>query len=174
MAQVALVVLFQQLQRRRLSQNHNRSKKKSNGAGILVGYGIADGYDNDMDDDDQKGSRGIPSRTGIGKKGAIIEKFPSLGNPLVLFGGIITIPFWGYLTTPLALMEVMMADLPHVQYNYKEKWSKQQEEDYLLVSRNMQREIKEKGLIGSQKLNLNFSKVVDGNQLLAELDKNNH
>ena len=67
-----------------------------------------------------------------------------------------------------------MADLPHVQYNYKEKWSKQQEEDYLLVSRNMQREIKEKGLIGSQKLNLNFSKVVDGNQLLAELDKNNH
>lgn len=67
-----------------------------------------------------------------------------------------------------------MADLPHVQYNHKEKWSKQQEEDYLLVSRNMQREIKEKGLIGSQKLNLNFSKVVDGNQLLAELDKNNH
>jgi hypothetical protein len=84
---------------------------------------------------------------------------------------LVTVPFWGYQTTPLALLEVMMADLPHVQYNHKEKWSKKQEEDYLIVSRNMQREIKEKGLVGSQKLNLNFSKVVDGNQLLAELEK---
>ena len=36
----------------------------------------------------------------------------------------------------------MIADLPHVQYNYKQKWTKSQEEDYLLVTRNMQKEIK--------------------------------
>lgn len=127
-----------------------------------------------MDDDDEERSRGIPSRTGIGKRGAIIEKFPTLGNPLTIFGGLITIPFWGYLTTPIALMDVMIADLPHVQYNYKQKWTKSQEEDYLLVTRNMQKEIKEKGLSGTKKLNLNFGKIADGNQILSELGKTDH
>lgn len=152
---MAMDVLFRQLQRRGLSQNHHRSKKKSNGAGILVGYGVTDGYDDDMDDDDQKGSRGIPSRTGIGKRGSIIEKFPALGDPLVLFGGIITIPFWGYLNTPIALMDVMIADLPHVLYSPK-RTSDEAEESRVIVSRNINEEIKKKGLANALGVSFNL------------------
>jgi hypothetical protein len=101
-----------------------------------------------MDDDDEERSRGIPSRTGIGKRGSIIEKFPSLGEPLVLFGGLITIPFWGYLNTPVAYLDVMMADLPHIQYNYKKNATKQQEEDAMLITKKMQQEVKSNGIQG--------------------------
>ena len=106
---------------RRLSPYCERSKKKSNGAGILSGYGITDEYASDMDSDDGEGSRGIPSRTRIGKKASVIEKFPILGEPLVLFGGLITIPFWGYRSLSIAYTDVMVADLPHVLYNTKER-----------------------------------------------------
>ena len=99
-----------------------------------------------MDDNDEERSRGIPSRTGLGKRGSTIEKFPALGEPVVLFGGLITIPFWGYRTTPIALMDIMVADLPHVQYNYKKQISKQQEDDLMLIAKNEQDKIKKKGL----------------------------
>ena len=101
-----------------------------------------------MDDDDEERSRGIPSRTGIGKRGSIIEKFPSLGEPLVLLGGLITIPFWGYLNTPVAYLDVMMADLPHIQYNYNKNATKQQEEDAMIITKKMQQEVKSKGIQG--------------------------
>lgn len=168
-AKVAYDILFRRLQWRGLSKNHHGSKKKSNGAGILHGYGVYDGYDDDMDDDDEERSRGIPSRTGIGKRGSIIEKFPGLGNPLTLFGGLITIPFWGYLNTPVAYLDVMLADLPHIQYNYKKTATKQQEEDMLLVARKMKEDVGKKGLLGASKIKLD--KVVDGNALLEELKK---
>ena len=44
-----------------------------------------------------------------------------LGEPLVLFGGLITIPFWGYRSLSIAYTDVMVADLPHVLYNTKER-----------------------------------------------------
>jgi hypothetical protein len=132
--------------------------KKSNGAGVLVGYGISDGYDNDMDNDDEERSRSIPSRTGIGKRGSIIEKFPGLGQPLVLFGGLITIPYWGYLTTPIALMDVMIADLPHIQYNPKDNMTKQQEDDLMLLTKKEQEKIK-KGGLAELGLNLEFKEA---------------
>lgn len=101
---------------RGLSQNHQRSKKKRSPTGILFGYGISDDYERYMHDDDEKGSRSIPARTKLGKRAAAIEKFPFLGTPLVLLGGLITVPFWGYRTTPLATIDLMLADLPRVEY----------------------------------------------------------
>jgi hypothetical protein len=119
-----------------------------------------------MDDDDEERSRGIPSRTGIGKRGSIIEKFPGLGEPLVLFGGLITIPFWGYLITPIAYMEVMMSDLPHIQYNYKKNATKQQEEDAMLITKKMQEEVKSKGIQGIKLLDAG-----DGSSLFEKIKK---
>lgn len=69
-----------------------------------------------MHDDDEERSRSIPARTKLGKIAAAIEKFPFLGTPLVLFGGLITVPFWGYRTTPLAMIDLMLSDLPRVEY----------------------------------------------------------
>ena len=122
-----------------------------------------------MDDDDEERSRGIPSRTGIGKRGSIIEKFPGLGEPLVLFGGLITIPFWGYLNTPVAYLDVMMSDLPHIQYNYKKVATREQEEDMLLISRKMQEDVKLKGL--KKAANIKLNDALDGNAILNSLKK---
>jgi hypothetical protein len=122
-----------------------------------------------MDDDDEERSRGIPSRTGIGKRGSIIEKFPALGQPLILLGGIITIPYWGYLNTPIALMDVMIADLPHVMYNYKEKITKEKEENCMIIANEEMKKIKQGGL-KSLGLNLDF-KEVDGSTFLHQIEK---
>ena len=43
-------------------------------------------------------------------------------------------------------MDIMVADLPHVQYNYKKQISKQQEDDLMLIAKNEQDKIKKKGL----------------------------
>ncbi len=94
----------------------SEGKKKSNGTAILSGYGILDDYERYMDNNDEERSRSIPSRTKLGKRAAAIEKFPSFGTPLILFGGLITIPFWGYRTTSMASIDVMLADLPRVEY----------------------------------------------------------
>lgn len=40
---------------------------------------------------------------------------------MVLFGGLITIPFWCYRSLSIAYTDVMVADLPHVLYNTKER-----------------------------------------------------
>ena len=66
----------------------------------------------------------------------------------MLFGGLITIPFWGYLNTPVAYLDVMMADLPHIQYNYNKNATKQQEEDAMIITKKMQQEVKSKGIQG--------------------------
>lgn len=42
----------------------------------------------------------------------------------------------------------MMADLPHVQYNFKKTTTKQQEEDAMLITKKMQQEVKSKGIRG--------------------------
>ena len=166
---MAFNISFWRLERSGLSRRHHRSKKKSNGVGISVGYGIPDGYDDDVDDNDEERSRGIPSRTSIGKRGSIIEKFPSLGEPLVLFGGLITVPFWGYRNTPIALLDVMMSDLPHVMY-HPPKPTHEEEENRVIVMRDMRKKIKKDGLAGvGLNLEISSKKVIDGNKLLEEL-----
>lgn len=35
--------------------------------------------------------------------------------------GVITIPFWGYRNTPLAMLDIMMSDLPRVEYGKGDK-----------------------------------------------------
>lgn len=38
-----------------------------------------------------------------------------------MFGGLITIPFWCYKNTPIAIIDVMLADLPRVEYTDPDK-----------------------------------------------------
>jgi hypothetical protein len=87
----------------------------------------------------------------------------------VLLSGLITIPFWGYMTMPIAYMEIMLSDLPHVQYHPKQKFSKEYTDAVVTVQQDMQKKIKEKGLRGIKNLNLNFDNVIDGNALLQNL-----
>lgn len=83
---------------------------------------------------------------------------------------MITIPFWGYLNTPIALMDVMMADLPHVMY-HPPKATREEAENRTIVAQKMRQDIKKGGLRAISGLNLNFDKneTIDGNALLAKL-----
>ena len=40
----------------------------------------------------------------------------------MLFGGLITLPMWGYYHTSNAMLELMMCDTPHIQYHPKDKF----------------------------------------------------
>ena len=69
-----------------------------------------------MDEDDEGGSRAIPSRTYLGVESAFVEKFPEYGR--TRWG----VRHWGYrcfLTLPQ--IELMSADLPHTLYRNKKK-----------------------------------------------------
>ena len=100
-----------------------------------------------MDDDDKEGSRSIPSRTRIGKQAAFLKEFPQYGQPLVLFGGLVTISNWGYRNLPLAVIDIMMSDLPHVEYR-KERITQQDIEDYKVKSNQIRERVKKEGLLG--------------------------
>ena len=77
---------------------------------------------------------------------AAVEKFPFLGQPLILFGGLITIPFWTYNHTPSAVIEVMMADLPRVEYINPDKVTKEDIEEATRKSKAAQQRVKAHGL----------------------------
>lgn len=114
-----------------------------------------------MDDDDEEGSRGIPSRTRIGKQAAIIEKFPSLGNPLVLFGGLITIPFWGYRNLSCAYIDIMLSDMPRIEYRKeKEEWSEDIQRAAYEKTNKMRQEIKQ-GALSTLKINKESKNLQD-------------
>ena len=79
-------------------------------------YGILGGYEDGLDEDDEKGSRAVPSRTSFGCESAFVEKFPEYGK--TKWG----VRSWGYrcfLTIPQ--IELMQSDLPHTLYNFKKK-----------------------------------------------------
>ena len=97
-----------------------------------------------MEDSDEKTSRSIPSRSRIGKQASFIEKFPTYGQPLVLLGGLWTIPFWLYRNTPLAIIDVMISDLPRVQYG-EEKVLTEEIKEAKNRTRELQKQINEKG-----------------------------
>lgn len=60
-------------------------------------------------------------------------------------------------------MDVMMADLPHIQYNYKKNVTKQHEDDAMLITKKMQQEVKSKGIQGI--------KLLDAGESSALFDK---
>jgi hypothetical protein len=83
----------------------------------LGSYGILDGYEDRLDEDDEQGSRAVPSRTSLGSEAAFIEKFPCYGGTRYFLFGLIAVRNWTYrceLTIPQ--IEIMMSDLPHVLY----------------------------------------------------------
>lgn len=90
----------------------------------------------------------------------------------MLFGGLITIPLWGYLNTPLALMEVMVSDLPHVMYHPPKGGTPEEEANRITIMHHQQELIK-KGGLSAVGVNLNFQKgkVIDGNALIEKLKR---
>ena len=69
-------------------------------------------------------------------------------------------------------MDVMVSDLPHIQYHPKNEITKEQEENRILIAKHEREQIKKHGLKGISGLKLGFSKdIVDGNELLAKLEK---
>ena len=90
-------------------------------------YGILNGYEDRLDEDDKGGSRAIPSRTSFGCESAFIKEFPCYGDTRRFFFGLIEERNWTYrcvLTMPQ--IELMQSDLPHTLYNHdpKDKKSK--------------------------------------------------
>ena len=118
-----------------------------------------------MDDDDEEGSRGIPSRTRIGKKAALIEKFPYLGNDRFIFG--FRFPEYAYNETPLAKLDVMISDLPHVEYDKKkdpknEKITQNKIDEAYKKSLEMREKLKSGGL------GLDLGKQINMNHFIAK------
>ena len=88
----------------------------------------------------------------------------------MLFGGLITIPYWGYRNLSLAMTEIMLSDLPHIKYNNKETYTQEYQQMLTDLSRDRQNKIKKHGLAGIG-LNLDLSNVQDGNALLQDFAK---
>lgn len=85
-------------------------------------YGILGGYEDGLDEDDEEGSRGIPSRTSFGAECAFVEKFPEYGRTRRFLFGLVSVRSWGYrceLTIPQ--IEIMQSDLPHTLYKKKSR-----------------------------------------------------
>jgi len=78
---------------------------------------VLSGYEDGLDEDDEEGSRAIPSRTTFGCESAFIKEFPCYGGSRRYFFGLVTVRNWAYrceLTLPQ--IELMMSDLPHTLY----------------------------------------------------------
>jgi len=90
----------------------------------LAAYGILGGYEDGFDEDDNEGSRAVPSRTSIGCEAAFIEKFPSYGG---MKWGIRNFAYQCKLTLPE--IELMMADLPHTLYSRRDGKPRQSDID---------------------------------------------
>lgn len=90
-------------------------------------YDVLSGYEDGHAEDDEDGSRAIPSRTSFGSEAAFIKEFPCYGGTRRFFFGLIEVRNWGYrcvLTLPQ--IELMQSDLPHTLYNFKSKGQKGQ------------------------------------------------
>ena len=85
-------------------------------------YGVLSGYEGGYGEDDEDGSRAIPSRTSFGSESAFIKDFPCYGGTRRFLFGLISVRNWGYrceLTLPQ--IELMQSDLPHTLYIRKDK-----------------------------------------------------
>ena len=94
-------------------------------------YGILSGYENGLDETNEKGSRAIPSRTNFGSESAFIKEYPNYGNTRRFFFGLIVERNWGYrceLTLPQ--IDLMQSDLPHTLYNNSKGGNTPSQEDY--------------------------------------------
>ena len=77
---------------------------------------MLDGYEDGHDEDDEKGSRSVPSRTAFGNEAAFVKDFPSYGRPRWrLFRWERNFGYRCVLTC--AQIELMQADLPHTLFD---------------------------------------------------------
>jgi hypothetical protein len=88
----------------------------------LDDYGVLLGYEDGRSEDDEDGSRAIPSRTSFGSESAFIKEFPCYGGTKRFLFGLVEVRNWGYrcvLTLPQ--IELMSSDLPHTLYHHTDK-----------------------------------------------------
>ena len=88
---------------------------------VLSDYYVLAGYEDGFDDDGERGSRPIPSRTHLGRIAAFVKDFPCYGDvrwvPFV--GRIVNYTARCVLTTQQ--ISIMQSDLPHTLYKHKVK-----------------------------------------------------
>ena len=83
------------------------------------------GYEERLDEDDESGSRAVPSRTSLGLESAFIKEYPCYGDTRRFFFGLIEERNWTYrcvLTLPQ--IEIMQSDLPHTLYHHNKPKNK--------------------------------------------------
>lgn len=81
----------------------------------------------------------------------------------MLFGGLITVPFWGYRTIPLATIDVMLADSPRVEYGDGNKITKEDIENARERDNKLKERLKSNGGIGANLSNqVNTNKFIQG------------
>ena len=85
-----------------------------------------------------------------------------MGTPLVLLGGLITIPFWGYRHISMAMLDIMLADTPRVVYLDKKKITKKDIEEAEKKTRELQENI------GGKRLGIKLKNKIDTNQFIKQ------
>lgn len=71
-----------------------------------------------------------------------------------MFGGLLTIPNWGYECTPIAELDVMMSDLPHVMYHPKQNYSEEYKEATKILRDDVKKKVRRGGLAAALGLDL--------------------
>lgn len=93
-------------------------QKKNQGVlhDVLSDYHVLEGYEDGSDDDDEGGSRAVPSRTHAGRIAAFVKDFPCYGDTRwVPFAGRI-INYTARCVLTIQQISLMQSDLPHTLY----------------------------------------------------------
>lgn len=88
---------------------------------VLSSYAVLSGYEDGLDDNDEGGSRAIPSRTHAGRIAAFVKDFPCYGDTRwVPFVGRI-VNYTARCVLTIQQIALMQSDLPHTLYSHKAK-----------------------------------------------------
>lgn len=88
---------------------------------VLTNYAVLAGYESGLDDNDEGGSRAIPSRTHLGRIAAFVKDFPCYGDTRwVPFVGRI-VNYTARCVLTIQQIAIMQSDLPHTLYGQKAK-----------------------------------------------------
>lgn len=144
------------------------AKKKSSYKCLRKSYNIGIRDENDINVDDKRRNRIYPSRTFIGIKAFFGEKHPWALKPLVLFGGLISIPEFTYrFVLSQAKIEIMSIDIPYTDYNSSDSENsvKKQEQSDLVDRLNAESVKRMQERIARQKQNqqeeINFTQFLN-------------
>lgn len=81
-------------------------------------------------------------------------------EPLKLFGGIVNIPFWGLRNISCAMADIMISDLPHIEYDTKEHINKEDVDNAISRTKDLQNRTSKKGLGINIKNTVSLSSII--------------